>query len=108
VGVGGAAAIAGGVVFFVGNGDVSTAQQTCGSNGMCPHTPAGQNAQQQGTTGDNLKTAGSVVFWSGLAVAGGGVLWHFLEPTGPAPAAKTSLTPVLLPGYSGLAATGTF
>ncbi len=110
VGVGGAAAVAGGILFFVGNGDISTAEQTC-PGGKCPAAATGaSSAKSTGETGDTLKVAGSVVFWSGIAVAGGGILWHFLEPTGPAQesAPKTSFTPVLAPGYGGVAAVGTF
>ncbi len=116
VGAGGAAVVSGVIVFFVGNGDINKAENTC-PGGVCPN-PAARNAtitaaqvtaaEDLNSKGDGLRTAGSVVFWSGIAVAGGGLLWHFLEPTGPSGANKASLTPSVGPGYAGLAAVGTF
>jgi hypothetical protein len=109
VGVGAAAAIAGGVLYGVGASDVSSAQNTCNKAGSnnCPNTPAGRSAQSQGQTGDTLETVGAVVFWSGIGIAAGGVLWHFLEPTGPKES-KTGFTPMVGPGFGGAAAYGTF
>ncbi len=53
-------------------------------------------------------------FWGTVAVVGGGALivgglvWHFLEPTGPKEAAKPKLRPSVAPGYAGLALGGIF
>jgi len=108
-GVGAATLIAGGVVYLVGAGDVSAAQKIC-VNGTCPNTAAGNSAKSQGQTGNTLETAGAVTFWSGLGIAAAGVIWHFLEPTGPvAPEApRTSFTPVFGPGYAGASVVGRF
>jgi hypothetical protein len=105
-GVGGAAAIAGGVMYLVGSGDVSSAKKTCPVSTKCPVA----SAISQGNTGDTLESAGSVTFFVGLAAVAGGVLWHFLEPTGPASGSpsKASFTPVVGPGYSGASVVGRF
>jgi len=116
VGVGGAAAIAGVVTYFVGSGDISTATTQCGgSTNPCNVHPAPPTAAGLVSTGNSLESAGGIMFYAGLGIAVGGVLWHFLEPTGPAPAGeapKTSLmpsfTPVVGPGYTGASLLGRF
>ncbi len=111
-GVGGAAVIAGGVMFLVGTSDVSTAEKTCDLSGTakCPNTSAGQSAASTGTTGNTLKDAGGGLFIGGLVVAASGLIWHFFEPTGPAKtdAPKASVSPVFGPGYTGASVVGTF
>jgi hypothetical protein len=109
-GVGAAAVIAGGSVWLVGSKDVSDAKNVCGSNGNCPKTAAGSSAASTGTTGNTLETAGGVTFIVGLGAIAGGLLWHFLEPTGPInrDATKATFTPVVGPGYSGASVVGSF
>ncbi|MDF2697318.1 MAG: hypothetical protein K0S65_5701, partial [Labilithrix sp.] len=51
---------------------------------------------------------GTVVAIGGGALIAGGLLWHFLEPTGPKESTKTKLRPSVAPGYAGLALGGTF
>jgi hypothetical protein len=108
-GIGGAAAISGLVVYIVGSGDVSTAKNECPKN-KCPT----QSDFNTGTTGNSLETAGSVVLYTGLGVAAAGVLWHFLEPTGPATvsasatAPRASFTPMIGPGLAGGSVVGRF
>jgi hypothetical protein len=100
VGVGGAALIAGGALYLVGSGDVSSAEKVC-PGGKCSKANASQASS--GNTGDTLEGVGAGLFWGGLAVAGGGILWHFLEPTGPLKTdAKASWNPVVGPGYAGV------
>jgi len=111
-GVGGAAVLAGAAMYLVGAGDVSDAKSTCGTSGTnCPNTPAGAAAASKGNTGDTLEKAGAATFYVGIAAAAGGVLWHFLEPTGPAApsdAPRASFTPVFGPGYTGASVVGRF
>ncbi len=52
--------------------------------------------------------AGPVLIVGGAAAVVGGLVWHFLEPTGPKDAAKTKLRPQVAPGYGGFALTGRF
>ncbi len=115
-GVGAAAGIAGLVVYFVGKGDISSANTECGgSASSC--TAKGANAtdaQNKVNSGDSLETAGSVVGYAGLGIAAAGILWHFLEPTGPTSTAtvtdapKTSFVPVFGPGLAGASVVGRF
>ena len=112
VGAGGAAIVAGAVVYFIGKGDVSDAEKTC-PGGLCPKsnsTATNSAAISKGNSGSNLETDGSVVFYGGLAVTAGGLLWHFLEPTGSSTSdgPKVSFRPAVGPGYSGASVVGTF
>ena len=52
--------------------------------------------------------AGKILVATGGALVVGGLVWHFLEPTGPKEKAKTKLRPAVAPGYAGLAVGGTF
>ena len=105
-GIGAAAFIAGGVMFLVGSGDISDAKKQCPNPAKCSDT----SAVSQGNTGDTLENVGGGLFIGGLVVAAGGLLWHFLEPPGPAKsdAPKASFTPVVGPGYTGAAVVGRF
>jgi hypothetical protein len=105
VGVGGAAAITGGILYGIGSGDVSTAEKTCLDHTKCNDA----NARNTGNSGRSLETAGVVVGGVGLAAVVGGLVWHFAEPTSSgAPTTGTRLTPVVAPGYAGVAAGGAF
>lgn len=103
VGVGGAAVIAGVVLYAVGNGDVTTASNACPSRQNCP-----QSVADQGNNGRTLETVGVVVGAVGLAGVAGGLIWHFLEPTSPSGASGAALTPAVAPGYAGLSLGGKF
>ncbi len=79
----------------------------------CRPRPNESNAEytdrqsEAGKSVDQPKWGAVVTAGGGLLVAGG-LLWHFLEPTGPKEAAKTKLRPSLSPGYAGLALGGSF
>lgn len=112
VGVGAAAAIAGGVLIGVGQGDVSASRVKCTSNANgtlscipADTTPGGQNRATLNSRGTTETNVGLVVGGVGLAAIVGGLIWHFVEPTGPA---KTALAPVVAPGYAGLSLAGKF
>ncbi len=52
-----------------------------------------------------MANVGFIVGGVGIAAVAGGLIWHFLEPTGE----KTAgLVPQLGPGYAGMALSGTF
>jgi hypothetical protein len=111
--VGGAAVVAGVIVYVLGSGEVSTAEGHC-PNHKCPNGDTSDVSS--GNDGRTLETAGGVLIGVGAVAAAAGIIWHFLEPTGPSgPAASaTRIVPVLAPsvggsaGFSGLSVAGTF
>jgi len=102
VGVGGAALVAGVVLFAVGAGDISTAEQKCPVHNNC-NDP---NSQSTGNSGRTLESVGVVAGSVGVAAVAGGLLWHFLET--PASGTTATLTPVVAPGYAGVGLGGRF
>jgi tetratricopeptide (TPR) repeat protein len=109
VGVGGAALVAGVVLYAVGGSQISDAEKTCGtSHTNCPAGAAGANAISEGNNGRTLETVGVVVGAVGVAGVAGGLLWHFLEPTSASGAPSTAVSPVVAPGYAGVALGGNF
>lgn len=115
-GAGAAAGITGLALYFVGKGDITSANTACGgSASSCKATgAAATQAQNNVNTGDSLETAGSVLGYAGLGIAAAGILWHFLEPTGPSSttavpdAPKASFVPVVGPGLAGASVVGRF
>lgn len=65
------------------------------------------NDQDRAKTHQGLSTGGLVCIIGGVAIAGGGVLWHFLEPTG-SQTGKPKVVPTVAPGYGGVALGGSF
>jgi hypothetical protein len=59
-----------------------------------------------------MTTGGFVTMIGGGVLVAGGLIWHFVEPTGPRPPAKTATKPVLTPalgaGFAGLGLGGQF
>jgi hypothetical protein len=60
-----------------------------------------------GNTGRTLEGIGITVGAVGIAAVAGGIIWHFVEPAG-SPKTGTTVTPVISPGYGGLAVGGSF
>ncbi|HEY1956313.1 MAG TPA: hypothetical protein VGH28_11890 [Polyangiaceae bacterium] len=119
VGVGAAAAIAGGVMIAVGQGKLDDAHANCTvnvadpSHPNCPTLPGINDIDQSNKQRTDWQSQGNVVRGVGIAVAAvgvaaiaGGIIWHFVEPTGPKTSA--SLVPVFAPGYAGLSMSGQF
>lgn len=112
VGVGAAAAIAGGVLLGVGQAQVSQSHDGCARNGDGSYactplqlTPDGSDRKTLNSNGVTLSNVGIIVGGVGLAAVVGGLIWHFVEPTGP----KTvALLPSFAPGYAGVALGGHF
>jgi tetratricopeptide (TPR) repeat protein len=96
-GVGGAAVIAGVVVFIVGSGDISTAETACGGRKGCQPAVA-----SQGNDGRTLEKVGGVVTVVGIAAVAGGLVWHFLQKTPESPTSAAFVSPVVAPGYAGI------
>jgi tetratricopeptide (TPR) repeat protein len=98
VGLGGAAVITG-AIFLVA---ASTPNED-------PAQLAKERAQAGTSVGD--RTGGLIAIISGAGVIGIGLLWHFLEPTGPVErtgSTKPSLVPAVAPGYAGMSLGGGF
>jgi hypothetical protein len=105
-GVGAVGLITGGVLYGVGAGQVSTSEGVCGSSHQCP---AGSSAISTGNSGRTTETAGVVVGSVGAAALVGGLLWHFLEPTGSSQkTGRPVVTPQVGPGYAGVGVGGRF
>jgi hypothetical protein len=108
-GIGGAAVVAGGIVWIVGNGKYQSTLSICPHN-SCPKTlspSASKAAVNDGNTGHTMMWVGGSVFLGGIGLAGAGLLWHFLEPTG-ANETKATIAPELGPGYAGASIAGRF
>lgn len=99
VGVGGAAVAAGIVLYAVGAGDISSAENTCPGR-RCPITSPSEVST--GNDGRTLVTVGGIVGGVGLAAAATGLIWHFVEKPRHASAAG-AITPIIAPGYAGVA-----
>jgi len=105
VGVGGAAVATGIILLAVAperpeNCDPDTRE--------CEALP-GRNVREDEATAEdavNLRRAGAIVAITGGALVAGGLIWHFLEPTGPKDGAK--LRPAVAPGFAGLSLGGRF
>ncbi len=112
ISVGAAAAIAGVVVTLVGQGAINKSQADCLRNPSpppdfnCPPL-TGFNQKDSDAKRGSDESTGLVVRGTGIVVTivGGvslisGIIWHFVEPTGPK---KTAwITPVVAPGYGGI------
>lgn len=108
VGVGGAAIITG-VILLIAAPKLpdGCAENPSDGIGKCPPDKSLSTAE----LATNLPRAGIITMLAGTAVVGGGLLWHFLEPTGPVTASgviKPRLTPAVAPGYAGMSLGGTF
>ncbi len=93
--------------------DQIAASDTCKRVDTDPQVPDPQNeplAQRQKDAGRSQEQPvyGAVVAAIGGALIVGGVLWHFLEPTGEKTTGKTRVVPAVTPSYGGLFLTHTF
>ncbi len=107
VGAGGAAAITGVILLIIGTGKVSDSHNLalngCPKN-ACPTTYTAAQidaAQALNKSGYTFDTLGIVVGGIGVAAIVGGLVWHFIEPTGLKTEPKASLVPIMAPGYGG-------
>lgn len=118
VGLGGAAIITGVVVVVAIAPDLPAG---CNSdNASCAKDPAGRETkeafekrQEKAGRAVDQPLYGALAIGGGAILVAGGLLWHFLEPTGPVEAApnaklKPKLRPQIGQGYGGLSLGGTF
>jgi hypothetical protein len=110
VGVGGAALITGGVLYLVGSGNVSSAENNCPAPSHTGPNCTASDASS-GNSGRTLESVGVVAGSVGLAAVAGGLIWHFIEPTSSATATQTGkplVLPQVGPGYAGVGVGGRF
>ncbi len=114
VGLGGAAVITGAILLVAAPKVPSNCNE---SSGSCTAVPASEDAGQlanersQAGTSVGERKGGLIAIISGAGVIGIGLLWHFLEPTGPVEKTgntKPSLVPAVAPGYAGMSLGGSF
>jgi hypothetical protein len=119
VGLGGAAVVTGAILLVTAPTVPSNCSESTGSCGLIAATvttPAETPAQlekdrSQAGTAVGQKKAGLITIVAGAGVIGIGLLWHFLEPTGPVEktgSTKPSLVPAVAPGYAGMSLGGSF
>jgi tetratricopeptide (TPR) repeat protein len=99
VGVGGVMTLTGILIYSDAHKEVNEYKEICNGTEQCPpgvDGPANEAAKRE--------TTGSVIAISGVVVLGGGLLWYALTPKGK----KPPVTPVALPGYTGLVVDGRF
>jgi len=67
-------------------------------------------ADDQARAGDHKgqPLVGGIVTAAGGLVVAGGLIWHFLEPTGPKERSARRLVPTVAPGFAGLSFTSKF
>lgn len=102
VGVGGAATIAGTVVFFDGRKKVADAEE------VCPTRRCSADIANKGNAGRREQTIGLIVGGVGLAAVAGGVVWGlmFNEPT--TVVTETGIAPQVGPDFAGVQFAGRF
>lgn len=113
VGLGGAGVVAGIVVLATAPslpGGCSASTKTCTRFPGEPQADFDDRQKRAGAS-QTQPTVGAVILGAGGALVVGGLLWHFLEPTGPVEKtgkAKPKVEPQVAPGYAGLSLGGSF
>lgn len=107
VGLGGAAVVTGLILTLTAgdypegcNSDNLRCSVT-GNPGAETETQVDANRQEAGNV-HGKKVAGPLVMIGGGALVVGGLVWHFLEPTGPKSPTSGRFTPMLSPDFAGL------
>lgn len=112
VGVGGLAVALGVVLIVTGPSIPSNcngSSNTCSATAAHPDRSAELKADQdQAGKAKDVKLGGEVTIAIGGALVVGGLVWHFLEPTGPSSSGKSRIVPEVGNGYAGLGYTGRF
>jgi hypothetical protein len=101
-GIGGAATVAGAVLFAVGAGDISSATTACGGK----RTDCSPAITSTGNSGRTLEGVGITTGVIGLAAMAGGLIWHFSEKSNDSPSTGAFVSPIVTPGYAGIAVHG--
>ena len=114
VGLGGAAVITGAIFLVAAPKVPPNCNESSGScSAVPPNEDPAQLAKDRAQAGTSVgdRTGGLIAIISGAGVIGIGLLWHFLEPTGPVEktaSTKPSFVPAVAPGYAGMSFGGGF
>ena len=107
--VGGVTAVVGSLVYVKAKSDINNVESKC-PNHLCP--PSQPSLIQEGNDARSRATVGTVVAFSGLAIAGAGVVWFVLDSKKPQQTAELLEVPAVSPwvgfGSAGLAWQGRF
>ena len=109
-GVGAGALVAGGVIVLT---TPSLPVGCVESSKTCIPIPGETDAkfterQDQAGRSVDQPRVGYIFLAAGGVLAAGGLLWHFLEPTGPRESTRTRIRPSFAPSYAGLSVGGAF
>lgn len=109
VGIGGAVAITGAIFYIAAPKVPPNCNEASGSCAASPNEDPSQLTKERSQAGTSVanRLVGLVAMASGAGIVGGGLLWHFLEPTAPRTARLTVLPWTTAEG-AGLAAAGAF
>ena len=111
---------AGGIAMIVGVVVIATApdapQGCVASSETCTRKPGEDESafakrQEEAGRAKNQPVYGGITVGGGAVLVVGGLLWHFLEPTGPVEKTaqrKPKLTPQVAPGFAGMSLGGSF
>lgn len=119
VGLGGAAAVAGLVVLVTAPSLPAGCDKTTekcviqkDANGNDESASSYKDRQDTAGRSKTQPVIGGVILGAGGVILVGGLLWHFLEPTGPVNGTtakmKRLITPSVAPGYAGMTLGGSF
>jgi len=114
VGLGGAAVVAGAVVIATAPKLPTNCVEATETCQRLPNESEGdfKDRQQEAGRSKTQPVVGGIVIGAGAALVVGGLLWHFLEPTGPVEPAsgkvRPKLTPAFAPGYAGMSLGASF
>jgi hypothetical protein len=100
-GVGVAAGVVGGALWYSALKDAQAADDECGGRKGCPSDVA-----DRGNDAVSRQLQWTIVAGAGAALAVGGVIWYFAQPSGDSEAAK--LTPLLGSDFAGVGYQGAF
>ena len=110
IGVGGAVVITGAVYIISAPRVPPNCDESSGSCKAAPNESPDALARDRSQAGASVgrRTLGSVTIIAGASVLVAGLLWHFLEPTGPRRMAQTTIVPWSTGNAGGISALGAF
>jgi hypothetical protein len=110
IGVGGAFVVTGAVLLVSAPRVPPNCDESSGSCRATSGESADTLARDRSQAGESIgrRSAGTISIIAGAGLAGAGLLWHFLEPTGPRRSAQPTIVPWSTGNAGGIAALGSF